>query len=159
MEALRRVKDPGELDRLAEAARIADEALAAVRPRLADGPTEADFGRALDFEMRALGATAPSFETIVASGPNAAMPHHRPGSRPIGRAEPVVIDFGALFDGYCSDMTRTVWVDGVGDPDTAGRGGAGIRVAGGRGGRGEAGSGLRRCRPGLPVGHRGCGLG
>jgi Xaa-Pro aminopeptidase len=116
VEALRRVKDPGELDRLTEAARIADDALAAVRPRLSDGLTEADFGRALDFEMRALGATAPSFETIVASGPNAAMPHHRPGSRPIGRAEPVVIDFGALFDGYCSDMTRTVWVDGVGDP-------------------------------------------
>ena len=116
VEALRRVKDPGELDRLAEAARIADAALAAVRPQLSVGPTEADFGRALDFEMRALGATAPSFETIVASGPNAAMPHHRPGRRPIGRTEPVVIDFGALFDGYCSDMTRTVWVDGVGGP-------------------------------------------
>jgi Xaa-Pro aminopeptidase len=115
VEALRRVKDPGELDRLAEAARIADEALAAVRPVLSDGLSEADFGRALDFEMRALGATAPSFETIVASGPNAAMPHHRPDSRPIGRTEPVVIDFGALFDGYCSDMTRTVWVDRVGD--------------------------------------------
>jgi Xaa-Pro aminopeptidase len=116
VEALRRVKDPGELDRLAEAARIADEALAAVRPLLSDRPTEADFGRALDFEMRALGATAPSFETIVASGPNAAMPHHRPGSRPVERREPVVIDFGALFDGYCSDMTRTLWVEGVGDP-------------------------------------------
>jgi Xaa-Pro aminopeptidase len=116
VEALRRVKDPGELDRLAEAARIADAALAAVRDRLSEGLSEADFGRALDFEMRALGATAPSFETIVASGPNAAMPHHRPGPRPIGRTETVVIDFGALFDGYCSDMTRTVWVDGVGDP-------------------------------------------
>ena len=116
VEALRRVKDPGELDRLAEAARIADEALAAVRPRLRDGITEADFGRALDFEMRVLGATAPSFETIVASGPNGAIPHHRPGSRLVGRNEPVVIDFGALFEGYCSDMTRTVWVDGVGAP-------------------------------------------
>ncbi len=159
VEALRRVKDPGELDRLAEAARIADEALAAVRPVLSDGPTEADFGRALDFEMRALGATSPSFETIVASGPNAAMPHHRPGARPIGRTEPIVIDFGALFDGYCSDMTRTLWVDRVGDPrlQEAVRAGAGL--SGGRGGRGKTRGGLCRRRPGVPGGHRGCGLG
>jgi Xaa-Pro aminopeptidase len=115
VEQLRRVKDPGEIARLAEAARIADQALAAVRDRLAAGPTEDEFATALDFEMRELGATAPSFPTIVASGPNAAKPHHRPGSRRIGRAEPVVIDFGARFDGYCSDMTRTVWVDRVGD--------------------------------------------
>jgi len=116
VEGLRRVKDAGELDRLAEAARIADEALSAVRGRLADGVTEADFGLALDFEMRGLGATAPSFETIVASGPNGAKPHHRPGSRRIGRTEPIVLDFGALYDGYHSDMTRTVWVEGLGDP-------------------------------------------
>ncbi len=116
VEGLRRIKDAGELDRLAEAARIADEALSAVRGRLADGLTEADFGRVLDFEMRARGATAPSFETIVASGPNAAKPHHRPGSRRIGRSEPIVLDFGALFEGYHSDMTRTVWVDGLDDP-------------------------------------------
>ncbi|HET9077563.1 MAG TPA: aminopeptidase P family protein [Acidimicrobiales bacterium] len=117
VEELRRVKDAGELDRLAEAARIADEALDKVRPRLADGLTEAEFGRILDFSMRELGASGPSFETIVASGPNGAKPHHRPGDRVIGRGEPVVIDFGALVDGYCSDMTRTVWVDGVADPD------------------------------------------
>lgn len=116
VEGLRRIKDAGELDRLAAAARIADEALSAVRGRLAEGLTEADFGRLLDFEMCVLGATAPSFETIVASGPNAAKPHHRPGSRQIGRSEPIVLDFGALFEGYHSDMTRTVWVDGLGDP-------------------------------------------
>jgi Xaa-Pro aminopeptidase len=99
------------LDRLAEAARIADAALDVVRPRLTEGISEAEFGRILDFEMRELGAAGPSFETIVASGPNAAKPHHRPGPRTIGRGEAIVIDFGALFDGYCSDMTRTVWVD------------------------------------------------
>ncbi len=110
VETLRRVKDPGELDRLAEAARIADEALGGLRPELASGGTEEAFGRNLDFEMRRLGASGPSFETIVASGSNAAMPHHRPGSRVIRTGEPVVIDFGARFDGYCSDMTRTVWV-------------------------------------------------
>ena len=117
VEELRRVKDPGELDRMAEAARIADEALERVRPRLADGLTEIEFGRLLDYTMRELGASGPSFETIVASGPNGAKPHHRPGTRVIGRDEPVVLDFGAVVDGYCSDMTRTVWVDGVADPE------------------------------------------
>lgn len=113
VEQLRRVKDDGELARLQEAARIADEALDRLRGRLGDGLTEAAFGRELDFEMRTLGASGPSFDTIVASGPNGAMPHHRPSSRRIQPGEPVVLDFGALFDGYCSDMTRTVWVGDV----------------------------------------------
>jgi Xaa-Pro aminopeptidase len=116
VEELRRIKDTGELARLARAAAIADHALAAVRGQLADGPTEVEFGLALDTEMRRLGAAGPSFETIVASGPNAAMPHHRPASRQIGRGEAVVLDFGALYDGYCSDTTRTVWVDELRDP-------------------------------------------
>jgi Xaa-Pro aminopeptidase len=117
VEDLRQVKDAGELARLAAAAGIADQALDHVRPQLAQGLTEEAFARALDFEMRRLGASGPSFETIVASGPNAAMPHHRPGTRLIGPAEPVVVDFGARVDGYCSDMTRTVWLDTVSDPD------------------------------------------
>ncbi|MCU4184814.1 aminopeptidase P family protein [Acidiferrimicrobium sp. IK] len=116
VEELRKVKDPGELARLAGAAAIADRALAAVRPMLAEGPREIDFAHALDAEMRRLGAAGPSFETIVASGPNGAMPHHRPGARRIERGEPVVIDFGALLDGYCSDMTRTVWDGPLADP-------------------------------------------
>jgi Xaa-Pro aminopeptidase len=117
VEGLRRVKDAGELACLAEAARIADLALDHVRPQLGSGLTEEAFGLALDFEMRRLGASAPSFETIVASGPNAAKPHHRPGTRIIQAGEPVVLDFGARFEGYCSDMTRTVWVGGVDDPE------------------------------------------
>jgi Xaa-Pro aminopeptidase len=117
VEGLRRVKDPGEVDRLAEAARIADEALGRLRAELEGGLTEEAFGRSLDFEMRRLGASGPSFETIVASGPNAAMPHHRPGSRVIEPGEPVVLDFGARVEGYCSDMTRTVWAGRIGDPD------------------------------------------
>ena len=116
VEGLRRVKDAGELDRLAGAAAIADAALAAVRPMLGEGPRELDLAHALDAGMRRLGATGPSFETIVASGPNAARPHHRPGSRRIGAGEAVVVDFGALLDGYCSDMTRTVWVGELSDP-------------------------------------------
>jgi Xaa-Pro aminopeptidase len=69
--------------------------------------------------MRRLGAEAPSFETIVASGPNGAMPHHRAADRRIADGDLVVLDFGALVDGYHSDMTRTVM---VGDPsDTQAR--------------------------------------
>jgi len=115
IETLRRVKDEGEVARMAEAARIADDALAKVRPRLAEGPTEREIALDLDFEMRRLGATGSSFETIVASGPNGAKPHHRPGDRRIGPGELVVIDFGAIVDGYCSDMTRTLC---VGPPST-----------------------------------------
>jgi Xaa-Pro aminopeptidase len=117
VEALRAVKDPAELMRLAEAARIADAALDQIRGALGAGPTETEFGRRLDHQMRELGASGPSFETIVASGPNAAKPHHRPSSRRVGRGEPVVLDFGALVDGYCSDMTRTVWVERLEHPD------------------------------------------
>jgi len=116
VEELRKVKDAGEVDRMAAAATIADEALARVRPRLAQAPTEEEFALELDFEMRRGGASAPSFETIVASGPNGARPHHRPSNRRIGAGELVVVDFGAVVDGYCSDMTRTLC---VGEPASA----------------------------------------
>jgi len=111
-EGLRKVKDAGEVDRMADAAAIADAALAKVRHRLADGLTEEQFALELDLEMRRGGATGPSFETIVASGPNGAKPHHRPSRRRIERRELVVVDFGAVVDGYCSDMTRTLCVGG-----------------------------------------------
>jgi len=81
-----------------------------VRHRLTGAPTEEEFALELDFEMRRGGASGPSFETIVASGPNGAKPHHRPGRRRIGPGELVVVDFGAIVDGYCSDMTRTLCV-------------------------------------------------
>jgi len=110
IEEQRRVKDDGEVARMAEAARIADDALASVRPLLADGLTEREIALALDYEMRRLGAEGSSFETIVASGPNGAKPHARPSGRPIAAGELVVLDFGAVVEGYCSDMTRTLCV-------------------------------------------------
>lgn len=110
VEARRVRKDDGEIARIAAAAAIADAALAAVRPRLTERPTEAELGLELDTEMRRLGADDVSFETIVASGPNGAFPHHRPGPRTIAEGDLVVLDFGALLDGYHSDMTRTVMV-------------------------------------------------
>jgi Xaa-Pro aminopeptidase len=110
VEGLRIVKDAGEVARLGAACAIADDALAAVRPRLGDGLTEAAFALELENEMRRLGASGPSFDTIVAAGPNGAKPHHRAGDRRIEDGDLVVVDFGALVDGYHSDMTRTVMV-------------------------------------------------
>jgi Xaa-Pro aminopeptidase len=123
VERLRMVKDPGEVARMARAASIADEALAAVLPRLAEAGsgrarrdagelTESRFAAALDHAMRERGAEDRAFETIVASGENSAKPHARPSSRPIRPGDPVVVDFGAVFDGYRSDMTRTFCVGG-----------------------------------------------
>ena len=110
VEGLRRVKDAGEIARIAEAARIADAALAEVRSLLPGGISEIDFALALDFAMRRLGADDVSFESIVAGGPNGAKPHARPSDRVIAPGELVVLDFGALIDGYHSDMTRTLCV-------------------------------------------------
>jgi Xaa-Pro aminopeptidase len=110
VEALRLVKDEGEIARIEEAARIADDALAAVRSRLAEGITEKEFQLDLDFTMRRLGADDVSFETIVGSGPNGAKPHARPSSRRIVEGDLVVLDFGALLEGYHSDISRTVCV-------------------------------------------------
>lgn len=115
VEDLRLVKDPGEAARIRSACAIADAAIEQVRPRLLDGPTEVEFSLELDAAMRRLGAEDVSFDTIVASGPNGAKPHHRPSERCIAEGDLVVIDFGALVDGYHSDMTRTVAVGDVGD--------------------------------------------
>ncbi len=108
VEGLRRVKDEGEVARIEAAASVADQALARVRPLMAERPTEEELALALDYEMRRLGAGDRAFETIVASGPNAGKPHARPGARRIGEGELVVMDFGAVVEGYRSDMTRTL---------------------------------------------------
>lgn len=114
---LRSVKDDGEVDRLEAASDIADAALADVVDRLDDGLTEVAFRRLLEDAMADHGSDGPSFETIVASGPNGAKPHARPTDRAIGTTggEFVVIDFGATVDGYHSDMTRTLAVGDLSD--------------------------------------------
>ncbi|MCY3632435.1 MAG: Xaa-Pro peptidase family protein [bacterium] len=114
VERCRQIKDDGEIDRMAAAAAIADDALAEVRPMLADGATEKEVALALDTAFRRLGADGSAFPTIVASGPNAALPHKRPTDRPIEPGELVIVDMGAVIDGYRSDMTRTM---AVGQPD------------------------------------------
>jgi Xaa-Pro aminopeptidase len=117
VEDLRAVKDHGEVARIEAAAGIADAALAATRHLLEepDGelPTEAGFAAALDAEVRRLGAADVSFPTIVAAGPNGARPHHEPGDLSIEPGDLVICDFGALVDGYHSDMTRTIVAGGL----------------------------------------------
>ncbi len=116
VEAERRRKDPGEVSRMAEACRIADLALADVVAAGLEGRTEAEVRNHLEIRMRELGAEGPSYETIVATGPvNAARPHHRPTDTVIEAGHTVIIDVGALYQGYHSDMTRTFF---VGEPTT-----------------------------------------
>ena len=109
VEHLRAVKDDTEVALLREACAVADRALAELIAAggLGPGRTEREIGRELDARMLDHGADAPSFETIVATGPNSAIPHHRPAERELAAGDFVKLDFGAEYGGYHSDMTRT----------------------------------------------------
>ena len=105
---LRTIKDDDEMKLLQRAIDIADAAMDAVVPTIEPGITEAEVAWRLEKAMREMGAESPSFDTIVGSGPNGALPHHRAGDRVIQSGEPIVIDMGAKYQGYCSDLTRTI---------------------------------------------------
>src|SRR5271156_1513322 len=109
VEALREIKDAGEVALLRLACEAADAALTnlVARGGLRPGRTEREGGRELEALMLDHGADGVSFETIVASGPNSAIPHHRPTDAVLAGGDFVKIDFGALVGGYHSDMTRT----------------------------------------------------
>ncbi|MGI6666535.1 MAG: M24 family metallopeptidase [Bacillota bacterium] len=108
MNSLRAVKDAFEITYMREAGRIASEAFSEVIAELRPGVTELRLARDLEEAIRGKGALGPSFPTIVAAGEGAAVPHHVPCERPIREGEPVIIDMGALVNGYSSDMTRTI---------------------------------------------------
>ena len=108
IEELRTVKDPSELELLATACRISCQAIADVFALIRPGVTERQLAAALDRRMVELGAGRPAFDTIVASGPNGAIPHHAPADRPVRRGDLITMDFGAQYGGYHADMTRTV---------------------------------------------------
>ncbi|MDP8969073.1 MAG: Xaa-Pro peptidase family protein [Actinomycetota bacterium] len=108
VEALRAVKDPDEIAVLRRACAVADAAFSGLPEWLAPGLTERDVAVRLERDMVDLGAADRSFETIVASGPNSAVPHHRPTRRVLERGDVVELDYGALVDGYHSDMTRVL---------------------------------------------------
>ncbi|MCP9954961.1 aminopeptidase P family protein [Actinomadura madurae] len=113
VEELRRVKDEEEIALLREACAITDRAFAAVLSEIRAGVTERAVAVALERAMVDLGAERPAFESIIASGPNGAVPHHHPGGRELERGDLVTLDFGALYGGYHADMTRTV---AIGEP-------------------------------------------
>jgi Xaa-Pro aminopeptidase len=108
VEELRAVKEPEEMAAIRAAAALADEAFSELLAGGLIGQSERDLGIRLEFGMRRRGAEGPSFPPIVAAGPQGALPHARPRDVRVGRGELVVIDWGALLDGYCSDCTRTV---------------------------------------------------
>ena len=104
---LRAVKEPAELETIQHAIDLADAAMDEISTKLQPGLTEREIAWMLEKSMRESGADALSFETIVASGPNGAKAHHHPSERKLEKGDGVVIDMGALYDGYCSDITRT----------------------------------------------------
>jgi Xaa-Pro aminopeptidase len=110
VESLRAVKDEAEIAALRAACAAADAAFADVVPNIRPGVTERTLAADLEGRMRRHGSEAPSFDTIVAAGEHSAVPHHRPTDRPVRLGDFVKIDFGAVVDGYHSDMTRTVVV-------------------------------------------------
>jgi Xaa-Pro aminopeptidase len=107
VKRLRAVKDDGELDAVRRAARILMDAFDRLAGEEVVGRTEAEVAWWMERTIREEGAHATAFDVIVASGPNAAIPHHHPGPRTIETGETVIVDAGARVDGYCSDCTRT----------------------------------------------------
>lgn len=111
----RRTKEPEEVERIREAIRITDEVFSVLAQRLAPGATEREVAFEIEIELRKRGAEAISFEPIVGSGPLSAHIHHTPSDRPLEKGDLVLMDFGCKFEGYCSDMTRTVVLGSASD--------------------------------------------
>lgn len=114
IEEHRARKSPAEIVLLRKAFEITCAAFERVAPTIAAGQTEWDISWRIYQAYIDLGSEGPAFPTIVAAGIHSARPHHEPGSRVICEGEPIVIDMGASYHGYCADLTRTVW---VGEPD------------------------------------------
>ena len=114
VDKMRAVKDRDELEILTKAVEVTDQALESVAATVEPGVTEGEIAWELEKSMREQGAEGLAFETIVAAGPNGALPHHLADETPLQEGQAVVIDMGAKYDGYCADLTRTIV---VGEPD------------------------------------------
>ena len=114
IEELRLHKTEDEIEKIRASVLLCEKVFQNVFKWLRPGRTERQVAGRLEATMGKFGAEGPSFDTIVAAGPNGALPHAIPSDRPIGAGEPVVIDMGLRLNGYCSDMTRTVV---LGKPD------------------------------------------
>jgi Xaa-Pro aminopeptidase len=110
VESIRAVKEPEEIAFIQKASELTDAALESVELKIKPGITEKQLAWELEKTMRESGSESIPFDVIVGSGPNAALPHAKPTDRAINEGEPVVIDMGAKFRGYASDLTRTVCV-------------------------------------------------
>src|SRR5690606_4488529 len=100
---------------ITQAADIADKAISAILQLIKVGMTEKELARKLELIIEELGSEKVAFETIVASGVHTALPHHRTSNKEIVVNEPVLLDFGATVNGYCSDMTRTIFIGNPSD--------------------------------------------
>jgi Xaa-Pro aminopeptidase len=108
VERLRVLKDAWELQVLSEAGGRLSEAAKCIIPKALVGMKEREVAAAIEAELRRVGFDKPAFDTIVASGPNSAVPHYRAGDRVLTRGDLVVLDFGGMFHGYAVDLTRTI---------------------------------------------------
>jgi Xaa-Pro aminopeptidase len=115
MANVRKVKDDNEIDLVRKSIGVAEEAFEAVLSEVKVGQSENYLAGLLVFELRSRGAADSSFPVIVASAANSALPHYRPDDTLVQRDQPLLIDWGAIFKGYCSDLTRTMMVGRVSD--------------------------------------------
>ena len=110
VENLRSVKDSWEIARLREAAARLSDAAKCIIPKALAGISERDMAGLIEGELRRVGFDKPAFDTIVASGPNSAIPHYRSGDRRLAPGDLVVLDFGGMLDGYAVDLSRTITI-------------------------------------------------
>ena len=113
MVNIRKVKDDVEIDLIRKAVEVAEEAYNAVRAQIKPGQTENFIAGLMGFELRCRGASDSSFPVIVAAGAGSSLPHYRPGENTVKKDQPLLIDWGAKFKGYCSDLTRTLMIGRV----------------------------------------------
>ncbi len=113
VEGLRLVKDVHEIETFRRGGRLVSAVARGIVGEVTAGRTESEIAMRIDWAMREAGFERPAFDTIVASGPNSAMPHARPSDRKLRVSDLVVLDFGGVYDGYCVDLTRTLSVGAI----------------------------------------------
>jgi Xaa-Pro aminopeptidase len=113
MVNIRKVKDDHEIDLVRKSVGVAEEAFEAIRSEIKVGQSENYLAGLLAFEMRSRGASDSSFQVIVAAGANSSLPHYRPQETLVQADQPLLFDWGAVYKGYCSDLTRTLMIGRV----------------------------------------------
>ncbi len=114
IESIRSIKEPQEVEYIRKAISISEKAFLKTIESVKEGLTEREIAAEFEYTMKKFGADGIAFETIVISGPRTSLPHGRPSDRKISYGEPITFDFGAVVNGYCADITRTIF---FGKPD------------------------------------------